>query len=337
MRGEPLQNLLDRLDLGRMIGEPEKVTGGLLHRMWRATTASGSYAIKQLSSDIMSRPGISKVYILSEKIASAYESHGLPAVPAIVHNGTPLHRFGRDMVMIYKWYDGRPVAVGSIDGKRNFKMGSLLASLHEYQPEIEGLDGPAFASFEEKYWLDLLDEARGKNAPWMFHSDEVVSEIIALSNQYSRASKALRQELVVSHRDMDQKNILWTNDDEPLIIDWEAAGMTNPAMELFDTALNWSGRAETDEGVEAFSSFIHGYRNIRSAPETDGKTAFLGIIGNWLAWIEYNMRRSIGDHFDREEKLIGAKEVSSTLKTLISLFSCRDELTNLYEESLSGV
>ncbi len=336
MQNDQLQTLFDNLKLGRVVVGPEKVSGGLLHRMWRVTTESGLYAVKHLNPEIMSRPNIEDIYILSEKIASAYASQGIPAIPAIVHNGSPLHKCGHDTVMIYKWFDGVPAVVGSIDPNRNFKIGAIIAALHQYQPEIEGLDRPAFTGFDEKHWHDLLKQAREKSASWIMDFEKVISEIIVLSSEYSHATNTLSSETLISHRDMDQKNVLWTDDNKPLIIDWEAAGMTNPAMELFDMALNWSGMAKTDEGLDAFASFIRGYKSVRKAPETDAKAAFLGIIGNWLEWIEYNMRRSVGDQFDDEDKSLGAKEVSSTLKTVMSLHSRSEQLVNLYESSLMG-
>lgn len=35
------------------------------------------------------------------------------------------------------------------------------------------------------------------------------------------------QNQVISHRDLDPKNVMWKND-APYIIDWEAAGYVNP-------------------------------------------------------------------------------------------------------------
>lgn len=165
--------------------------------------------------------------------------------------------------------------------------------------------------------------------------DKAISEIIALSDKYSHANESLRGELVISHRDMDQKNVLWTENNNPAIIDWEAAGPTNPAVELFDTALNWSGMAVDDEGLKSFEIFIKGYRSEADPPLTDADTAFIGIIGNWMEWLEFNLQRATDDSYDAEEKQLGEREVSSTMRTILSLHSRSRELIDRYETSLT--
>jgi len=51
----------------------------------------------------------------------------------------------------------------------------------------------------------------------------------------------------------------------------------------------------------------------------DVNNAFYGVAGNWIAWLEYNIRRSLGETSgDIEEQQEGAKKVIET----INLLSC---------------
>ena len=43
----------------------------------------------------------------------------------------------------------------------------------------------------------------------------------------------------ICHSDMDPKNVMW-HDNNPIIIDWECAGIANPDRELLEDALCWS-------------------------------------------------------------------------------------------------
>lgn len=44
---------------------------------------------------------------------------------------------------------------------------------------------------------------------------------------------------IISHRNLDSKNVLW-KEGIPYIIDWESTEYINPAIELIDVATNWS-------------------------------------------------------------------------------------------------
>lgn len=313
---------------------PEKVAGGLLHRMWRVDTTSGAYAVKQLNAEVMKRPNIEQAYIRSESIAAAYAEAGVPAIPAIMDDANPLHRCGNDTVMIYEWFEGSSAAVGSTDPGRSFKIGTLLASLHKYQPDVADLEPPSITNFGDDHWRRLLKQAYQKRTPWISEFESVLADIISLSVQYSQAAEELRDELVISHRDMDQKNVLWTAENKPAIIDWEAAGLTNPAMELFDGAVNWSRLAEDDTGLESFDAYIRGYQSINKGPRTPARAALLGVLGNWMEWLEFNIRRSLSDGADAVEKKLGESEVFSTIRIILSLHDRFERLIDRYETSI---
>ncbi len=335
MQKHLLNELLSQLELGHLKTDPERVGGGLLHKVWRVQTESGQYAVKQLNPSITTRPKARRDWLVSEKIAAAYARQGISAVPAIMKQGTPLHHCGDDLLMIYLWTVGAPVATGSIDAGRSRIIGSVLAQLHSYQPDVEDLEPPEFAAFGEQHWQDLIEQAREKDTPWISAITEVSQEVITLSADYAEAAELLREELVISHRDTDQKNVLWHNDKEPVIIDWEAAGLTNPALELFEVALYWSDGAKSDAGRQAFRECIRGYRSGCPAPRTPARAALFGVTGNALEWLEFNMRRSANDAIEAEERSLGNREVVSTLEYIRSLNSRAEELIDGFQTAVT--
>ena len=82
--------LCNTCGLGDPLQEPQAVSGGLLHRLWRLDTTRGSFALKQLNAVIMQKPFIHESYRLSEAIAQAMAAHGVPAIAALSCNGDPL-------------------------------------------------------------------------------------------------------------------------------------------------------------------------------------------------------------------------------------------------------
>lgn len=67
----------------------------------------------------------------------------------------------------------------------------------------------------------------------------ISQKILELQVRYNRSLPVLNSESVLSHGDIDQKNVLWNQDNSPTVIDWEAAGYVNPMVELFTAALYW--------------------------------------------------------------------------------------------------
>ena len=64
-----IYSLIDKLKLGNIIDEPIRVMGGLLNRMYKINTTSGSYAVKHLNPEVMKRKNAKENHILAEKIA----------------------------------------------------------------------------------------------------------------------------------------------------------------------------------------------------------------------------------------------------------------------------
>jgi thiamine kinase-like enzyme len=47
--------------------------------------------------------------------------------------------------------------------------------------------------------------------------------IIELIKKYNENLNTINNNLIVSHRDIDQKNVLWDNVGNPMVIDWESS------------------------------------------------------------------------------------------------------------------
>jgi hypothetical protein len=84
LNNQHIENLRQHFSLGFSKQLPTRVYGGLLHIMWRLDTYKGSYAIKQLTTDInLTDNSVVKNYELSESIATHFIVQGIPAVCAI--------------------------------------------------------------------------------------------------------------------------------------------------------------------------------------------------------------------------------------------------------------
>ncbi|GIN74493.1 hypothetical protein J14TS2_49680 [Bacillus sp. J14TS2] len=132
----------------------------------------------------------------------------------------------------------------------------------------------------------------------------------------NKANKLLSANLVISHRDLDPKNVLW-HKDNPVLIDWESAGYVNPVHDVIETALYWSEDEDGNVEKERFFAFINGYKQKYGEIHADWSTVLEnGYLGK-LDWLEYNLKRSLWiECTDEEEQRMGTVQAVETIKEL---------------------
>lgn len=315
-----IAQLCRRMQLGEPVGALQPVKGGLLHRVWCLTTDRGRFAIKQLNPWIMQKPGARDNYTLSEQIAAVMAEHAVPAVVAIAHDGAVLQVREKFTLLVYPWIDGEVLPLARVAPERARSIGTLLGHMHTLKLRFSGLPVPEWEPIPEDDWDMLTYHAADLGVPWAGTVRAALPEIAAWSAWVQEADPQLRQTLVVSHRDVDQKNVLWRDATHPVLLDWEAAGLINPTLELLSAALAWSGQMQGAPDEASFHALLDGYFAAGGTLHAASSTALHGVMGTWLGWLLFNMRRSLGETTrNAEEQATGASEAFTTLTILRAL------------------
>lgn len=295
----------------------------MLHRIWRLHTTQGVYAIKQLNPVIMRKAGIRNVYRLTERIAEVMASRGVPAVVALKGEGDGgfVQEIGDVTCIVYPWIEGETLSMQAVEPERTRLIGTNLAHMHSVpRQEFPELEPPDVEFFPEDEWDMLTFQASDRDIPWTQQVRNTLPLLVEWSKLATEASKILRQTSVISHRDLDQKNVIWRNATSPVMIDWEAAGLTNPTLDVVSAALYWSGQNVQPPREESFHVLLEGYITAGGSIHNPGIVALHGVLGNWLAWLLFNMHRSLGESVNsEEERQLGVRETTRTLSTLRAL------------------
>ena len=301
-----------------MVGEPQEITGGFVHRIWRLNTTRGSYAIKQLNSIIMQYPDIYETYHTSERIAAAMRAVGIPAVVALTgKDNDTLHIIENDAFQVYKWIDGATLSSHSVEPERARLIGSTLARMHTLHQSFPELIPPDMEPFSDDEWDMLTFQAADRGVSWAQPVRNALPRIAEWGQWESQAGKLLEKKLMVSHRDMNQKNVLWQDAHTFAILDWESAGLINPTMELVGAAFSWSGLVQGMPDEASFNALLEGYAVSGGIIRDTGLTAIHSVIGNWLYWLHFNMFRSFSD--SEQERQVSESETIQTLTLLYAL------------------
>jgi aminoglycoside phosphotransferase (APT) family kinase protein len=304
--------------LGQLINAPEQVTGGLLHRMYRLQTDKARYAVKALNPQIMQRDTAMYNYTLSEKVANMALQNGINAVPAIVSNDRFMHEVEGQFYMLFPWVDGKVRPSGEIDLACGKGIGEILAKIHkidfstllDHHPN----ENHEAANVSTVRWDEYALKAKQDGLEWSSLLLDNLNQINYWEQLVASSAEPLSNPVVISHRDLDQKNVLWDEHHVPTIIDWEAAGPIHPTQELIDVALYWSGFESGSVSKEAFCTLINTYKDHGGQIYANWSDVLNYGFHGKLEWLAYNIRRSLGlESTDAAERELGTLEVTRTI------------------------
>ncbi|OQR56826.1 phosphotransferase [Bacillus sp. CDB3] len=301
--------------LGEMLNVPKSICGGLLHRMYVIETSKGKYAIKLLNPQIMLRPKAMQNYNNSEKITTLV-SKKVPALPAKKIKGDSIQKINDQFYLIFDWIEGERLKDDEINNVHCEKIGEILAEIHKTDFGELDITNDGFENDELIDWNYYLLKGKEEHLEW----DELLLKNFDNLKKWNVAaiesSEILSKSEVISHRDLDPKNVMWNNN-KPVLIDWESAGYINPMQDLIETAIYWSKNEQGEVDKQRFSSFIIGYKKKHGVIQANWEDVLAtGLLGR-LDWLEYNLKRSFRiECTDEEDQKLGTAQVATTLNEI---------------------
>jgi Ser/Thr protein kinase RdoA (MazF antagonist) len=311
--------LADRLGLGAVSGSPSVVTGGFHHRMWRLDTAVGGFAVKQLAADTdVTRADVQAHYEATEAVAAAFASHGIPALAALDHRGRYLQLIGGQAYLVYPWVNGRACARNAIAERHIDTVAVILARMHGTGLSIPNVDKGAAPPITADGVVGLVELAIRRNVRGADYLGERLEDLLTVVRLLDSALPELGRQSVISHGDLDHKNVLWDASGNALLIDWESARHINPTYETLLEALDWSG-ITAHFHTRPYERFLERYISADGILCADSiPAAFSAILGAWVNWMMYNVGRAAGLEGLRQRAL-GSEQVDLALATLLRL------------------
>lgn len=322
-----LASLCEKYLLGTIQGEPQAVKGGLLHQMYHVTTDWGDYAIKLLNPDIMRRPQAMENMLNSERIALrlAQGPDALPAVAALkreeqqlllldmAHSSSP--GSVRQYAFVYPWIEARSVFAPEINVSHCGKIGHILGQIHHAALKPEELGLPPEESGRSLYdWQGYLTLAGEQQVYWLSDYEAMLSNLTRWDEAVVAAMESVSSFRVVSHRDLDPKNVLWQGG-QPYLIDWEAAGAVNPYQELLEVLNYWANDEDGSLDSSLCRALLQEYTRFMDLRRVDWTPIFACSYDSMLGWLEYTLKKALG--IEGDEKTLGVRQMLDTYKDLL--------------------
>ncbi|MGG4166468.1 aminoglycoside phosphotransferase family protein [Rossellomorea vietnamensis] len=319
--------------LGELVSKPKLLTGGLLHRMFAVETTQGKYAIKLLNPEIMKRPTAFQKYLNSEKVSN-FVSNFVPAISAEKINEDFIQRVNDQYYLVFKWLDGETLRQINIDNRHCEEIGRILADIHMTDFSSLGITNEINDKNHIIDWDYYLEKGKDERLEWVEILLENIDNLKKWNSIATEANQVLALNMVISHRDLDPKNVMWKHY-KPVLIDWESAGFINPMHDLIETALYWSTSEIGEIDKQKFFSFIRGYKERYGEVHSDWRRVLSNGLNGKLDWLEYSLKRSLWiECTDEEEHKMGTEQVTGTINEIKNYTNQIPKLLNWLNKEL---
>ena len=332
MKESSIEKLVIETKIGTYIKEINKVSGGLSHRMYKVVTDKGIYAIKELNSGVMKRKDAFSNFLFSEKVSEIAIQNKITAVGAMKINNEVITKIDNNYYMIFEWLDGRTLKANEITEKHCEIIGEVLAKIHNIDfNEIED-EKRKNLNLEYYDWNKYIDLAEKNNKVYLNLLKQNAELLYELNEKSIKALRCANENLIISHTDLDRKNVMW-QDDKPFIIDWEASGYINPTIELIQVAWYWSGGDIENIDYNKFNTLINSYKDLYKG-NIDKRIEELVYADNYggLGWLNYNLKRSlcIENNYEQDEIELAENEVVQSINEIKYNYSQLDNIIKIF-------
>lgn len=324
-----IHQLSELLDLGKPGDDLCQVPGGFHHRMWRLNTSDGSFAVKQLADDLDMQDAATVERINATEItAREFAEHGVPALYSLGNARQHVQVLDGVGYLVYPWTEAMACKKNGIETKHTHTVAGILARMHRSDigvPEL--LDSPAMPLTAERV-TDLVQLACQRNVPESQLLEARLADLLEIVALQAPALAVLQQDQVISHGDLDHKNVLWTAAGEPLVIDWESARRLNPTYELLLEALDWGGITANFK-TRPFVNFLEAYLGAGGRIVAAEIPAVADAIqATWVEWLLFNVGRAVG-LYDAHQRAVGLLQVDLSVSTLLRMEKHAARLTDI--------
>lgn len=331
-----IEQLIIQENFGNKIISIDKIMGGLSHRIYKVLTNKGAYAVKELNAGIMKRKEAYNNFVFSEKVASIVKQNGINAVEAIKIQNDIMKQIDHKYYMIFNWIDGKILEENEINMHHCNIMGEVLAKIHNIDfNEIEDKNKKICEAenFEWSGYIKIAEEQNKRYAKLLKNSLDLLNEI---SPKINEALNHANKNLIISHLDLDKKNIIWQGH-KPFIIDWEASGYVNPLIELAQVAWYWSGGDITNIDYNKYKAVVDTYKKFSKIEiDINLEKYIYWDFYNEFTWLNYNLKRSLflKNEYEEDEMKLIENEVIQSLVEINYKESQMDTIIGILKDNL---
>lgn len=199
-----IEKFFEKYNLGKVINV-SKITGGLMHKMYKVETKEKVYCVKVLNEEVMSRKEAYNNFIISESVSNLAKENGIPVSSALNIGGNYLNEMDNFYYMVFDYVDGKTLSDNEITIEHCKKIGNVLARIHSLNYKEIGLK-PDIIEYKKIYdWESYTKNPNFSKMPYKdlyLKNYKKYNSLLKRSNERFNSSN---KNQTICHMDMDLK------------------------------------------------------------------------------------------------------------------------------------
>jgi thiamine kinase-like enzyme len=210
------------------------------------------------------------------------------------------------------------------------KIANVLAKIHQVSLSLFGRQQPKYEAIPSIELVSLFEKAQHAGMSYYPMLNEHEMLLLQISQRFAQVIPALEKTGLISHTDLDPKNVLWDSLENPLLIDWESARAINATHDIIQLALDWTGCPSCSINMPDFQMLLRTFKEAGGSIDVELLEDVLwAILGNSLNWLAFNIRKSLDPSLDHDENQMAQFQVESTLKSILYLHENQTLMVNV--------
>ena len=307
-----LTKICNDFNLGNIIQNPEKMSGGFLHFVYKIKTKKGEFVIKILNPQIMKRETALNNFENANVLENLLKQNQINAVYYNIFDNVVFQE-EKYYFYVYDYFEGQSIFDKKLTKKHCEKIGETLAQIHNIKIYNKACD----FSYFKCDWAFYINALKNKDKQIYLKLKRSEKVLNFLCEKYNQNVQYLPKVQTICHNDLDPKNVLWNNENFALI-DLECLAYFNPYLELFEVFLQWSGINSLKLNKQRFMTLKNAYfNNVKLSFNIDWSIVYYSNI-NMINWLEYNLKKYLENQFvDNIETQKTRQEIIKTLDKIL--------------------
>lgn len=279
------------------------VAGGDVNTTFLIETSRGKFILKKIHFGQYIKEYRTSVHEVIQSIhfsesvcrAFAFTEHVVPAITG--ENGVLLNnqQYG---YLLYPFVSGSILENTQITHAMVTKIANMLATIHNSPIVYDKIFSEKKRYRYKEAGLAILNNRHleklrylGRLLPWSRRLSRAVRYLIHNREAFKDAIHSMAKDSVC-HNDLKPKNVLWKDEREFWVIDWEAAADFDFKVDYLDTLISWC-KEDSGSTLGIHLDKVRAFTDAYPIPKgTKDKNTLLLVLLKWYFWLYFCISRA---------------------------------------------
>ena len=274
-------------ELYKRIDTSERLTGGLIHNVYKVNYKDKIYTVKIINKQFEDR--IERLET-SEEISNICYDNGLNVAHALKINGKYINKVNDRYMLVCDYIEGDTISTTDINDNHVKKVASLVGKLHS----VNYTDNYHKIVRHKIEWSKFINNIDFNLMPYKDIYLDNYKSFYDIFDKVIRCKNNLEPNLGICHRDIKPSNVVWNND-EPYLIDFEGSRVDDIKLDFIEAMLRWCGLLDLNINYDRVKLFVNEYKKYIDISDIDYEELLYANLLGRFDFLYYNLDVTLVD------------------------------------------